>query len=762
MIDQKSIIFLLEEKYNILTEEQIAYLVENRIEFIKNAVKDKISTEHDPASAKLNSDKIVDHIANKIDPTPNKSHTQWLVNRYKSGDFQLGDKSIKKTLESYEESKKHLENSDLNSYKSISHLRDSLVPVQSRVKAVRERTAEEKSSADMPVVFQEGGNTGYKIPSKSASIKNYGPNGKLAKTNWCTAAEGKNMFNGYNGGKYTLHLDNGHILQLNHQSGQMMDIRDKNVDTVHDPRFSDHRGIINKFIKHTHELEGKPDSNLLPREELPSHELDAMLDHHDKLLNKFDRSDTNYYGANSNLRHEINNHENMMRGALSNANPTDRQMKRLMDAETIDKNSYSEIKLNKGNLAKSITESPFAKPEHLHTVAKLFTPDDLKTTDIQTTNDIRNLYQNKNVSAETKTHIANLIAKSGNKRAAEHFAQHGNKLSKDHFDTVANIGSAKYFALHNKSSIIPEQYFHDEKKTIDEDPSIAGLPQLPHSIAGEILNDNNENTIKHLVTNHGLPKHYIHTALEKLKDLTLKQYEHINVGDIINHPEFEQEDVDRVVSNLMKLPKLHGSTSWLESSKLSDNAISNIVAHPSGQYSSVLNAPRAKSKHIDALLDNENIKNDIQDSSYVFSLGHIINSNALKPSNMDKLLALQPSTRNLKKIIEDTDSEKLNAKHLHAILDNPNVVTTIKHKIPFHDSVQLSHFNRLKDEISMHGAISKSPKTPPSILHELASSPLDHVRLNVANNPNTLNETHHLLKNDPVQEIAKISTKKAK
>ena len=105
MIDQKSIIFLLEEKYNILTEEQIAYLIENRIEFIKNAVKDKISTEHDPASVKLNSDKIVDHIANKIDPTSNKSHTQWLVNRYKSGDFQLGDKSIKKTLESYEESK---------------------------------------------------------------------------------------------------------------------------------------------------------------------------------------------------------------------------------------------------------------------------------------------------------------------------------------------------------------------------------------------------------------------------------------------------------------------------------------------------------------------------------------------------------------------------------------------------------------------------------------------------------------------------------
>ena len=61
------------------------------------------------------------YIAKKIDPTTRKEHTQWLVNKYKSGDFKLSEgKDIKKALSQFEDAKPHLQSKDLNSIKSYS------------------------------------------------------------------------------------------------------------------------------------------------------------------------------------------------------------------------------------------------------------------------------------------------------------------------------------------------------------------------------------------------------------------------------------------------------------------------------------------------------------------------------------------------------------------------------------------------------------------------------------------------------------------
>lgn len=104
---------ILNESVDYLTEENMHILIENRIDFIKNAVKDKLSTEHDPESANLSSDKIVDTIAKKMDPTTRKTHTEWLVNRYKAGDFKLSDhKEVKKAINSYESAVPYLTNKD--------------------------------------------------------------------------------------------------------------------------------------------------------------------------------------------------------------------------------------------------------------------------------------------------------------------------------------------------------------------------------------------------------------------------------------------------------------------------------------------------------------------------------------------------------------------------------------------------------------------------------------------------------------------------
>ena len=103
-LTQDQIQYILDESVEVITEELLQLLIENRIEYIKNAVKDKVSTAHDPANEKMSSDKIVDYIGGKIDPTPRKTHTEWLVNRYKAGDFKLGEgKEVKKTMKAYEE-----------------------------------------------------------------------------------------------------------------------------------------------------------------------------------------------------------------------------------------------------------------------------------------------------------------------------------------------------------------------------------------------------------------------------------------------------------------------------------------------------------------------------------------------------------------------------------------------------------------------------------------------------------------------------------
>ena len=116
----------------------------------------------------------------------------------------------------------------------------------------------------------------------------------------------------------------------------------------------------------------------------------------------------------------------------------------------------------------------------------------------------------------------------------------------------------------------------------------------------------------------------------------------------------------------------------------------------------------------------------------------------------------------LKSILDDAKPEHVTAQHLHAILDSSDVSMHDKHRVLHHQAAQLSHFDKVKDDMRFHGAISSSKNAPPSILHSLATSPLDHVRHNVANNPNTESRTHHILKTDSVADIAKIATKKAK
>lgn len=764
MFEIDQIDFLLESKLEVLTEEQIQFLVENRIEFIKTQNKDKIEAAHDPDSAKLSSDKIIDHIAAKIDPTVNKAHTQWLVNRYKGGDFKLSDaKDVKKVMKTYEDSKSVLENKDMNSFKSVSHLKDAIAPVQSRIDAQKAAASEDKSvSADMPIVFQEAGHVGYKVPSRAVSIKNYGPQGKLEQTTWCTAANGtNNMFNGYKGGKYTLHLNNGHILQLHHQSNQLMDKNNRPINLRTDPRFAPHKETIQRFANVTHELEGKPDSRLTQAAPIESSVLEQAIAGHDQHLNKFIESTER---GNSDVHHlystkdTLNHISNIL---LPQAKVSDEMFDKLKQFKTVVGPKYGlnrEQKVETVDLTHKLAQSPHTSATQLKKIAESIDPEKVDVTG-STGLTMLNLINHENNDAESHHAIVDRIVQmpeqTTRERLARQFAHKAQYILPEHLAKIDHISNVKGNAITNETAIVPKHYFEDELN----DPngvheSIAAHKDLPDEVAHKILGMNlNARVYKNLAENHNVDPSVAYLAAGKAQDMDFKK--------VIEHPKFDDKDVQSLVSQYMDSNPAR-TDRWLTSNRLSRDHIQSIIKHPnaykllSAYGNTIANAPKTRSGDLEALIDHPRFNADDHADA-------ILKSHALKPKVIDKLIAKSNSNRNvLKSILDDAKPEHVAAQHLHQILDSSDVSMHDKHRVLHHQAVQLSHFDKVKDDMRFHGAISSSKNAPPSILHSLATSPLDHVRHNVANNPNTESRTHHILKTDSVADIAKIAAKKAK
>jgi hypothetical protein len=173
---------------------------------------------------------------------------------------------------------------------------------------------------------------------------------------------------------------------------------------------------------------------------------------------------------------------------------------------------------------------------------------------------------------------------------------------------------------------------------------------------------------------------------------------------------------------------------------------------------SIGDALNLKPQHLESLIASPSFNSESKDH-----VGAILRSHALNSNVVNKLIGKTGITKDLadKLLSSDTNPEHVSSSALHSVLDSDDATLHSKHKALFHQSTQLSHFNKVKDDIRFHGAISNSKNAPPSILHSLATSLMDHVRYNVANNPNTEKRTHDILKTDQNPEIAKISVKKA-
>lgn len=748
--------FLLEHRVEEFTEDQIEFLTESRVEFIKNANKDKISTDHDPESANMSSDKIVDHIASKIDPTSRKEHTQWLVNRYKSGDFKLSDaKEIKKSLSKFDEAKQHLEKKDLNSIKSISELKDHVSVVAKKVD-LHKAEKEDDTPKEMETVFSEGGAVGYKVPSKATSIRNYGPNGKLAKTTWCTAAEGsRNMFSGYSGGKYTLHLPgDGGVLQLHHQSNQMMDEHDVPVN-IRSPKYAPHADTIKKFIHTTHALEGSPESSIANNNPLAvdPNDLEKHIDDYKESFNKATAEYKNYlpYHVEKPLKEKAAQISKLVeQGSL-----TDSAFEKLRQFPT--SNRHDEFDNEDYSIFNA--KSPEAKPEHLAKMADSLIPKYESDKGYHKA-DLSIIASNHNVSPDVQHKIIGSALNKGDHELAQLIAKNGHNLQKEHIDRLTSKFDVSRELVANQSADVPAEHF-DKAFSVDA-PSLASTmgqhPNVPDHIVKKILS-----------TKEGMYYHYGTIENPKVnKETIMSHYEDIvhnrgaadlPIHKILDRNDITGEDVDRVVNlGLHKNNKV--STHWYKHSKLTRDHIHQIMKADNrlDDFDDIMSAAKIKSEDIDTLIKHPKFDTD----KYKHAKA-VVSSHAVKAKNIDTMLDKGVSNHVAKALLDTETSPKvLNHEHLSKLAAFPGLEVHRKHQILNNPNVQLSHFNAFKDDIRMHGAISSSKHAPPSILHSLATSPLDHVRLNVAKNPNTEERTHRILAGDAISEIANIASKKVK
>lgn len=208
-------------------------LLEDRIDFIKSKYKHAL-------------DGVVDTVAEHIDPSKNKKYTEWLVDRHLKGD-DVFDPKVKESLHYFDKASSaahdtNIKNHTVQSLHDVAHIVKNSQDAKGDVKPLEE-------------VYSEGDVKGYRIPNKATSIAIYGP-GKKHAAQWCTSTPtGNNMFDKYDGGKYTMHFPNGAFMQIHHDSGQAKDPANEEINFNSDERYKPYVSHIEKFMHKTAELD---------------------------------------------------------------------------------------------------------------------------------------------------------------------------------------------------------------------------------------------------------------------------------------------------------------------------------------------------------------------------------------------------------------------------------------------------------------------------------------------------------------------------
>lgn len=233
---------------DFLNEQSL--IMENRIDFLKNLYKDKLSTDHDTFAEHHDSDSIVQHFADNADPSRNKKHTQWILTQYRKGNIRQEDAPrIHETLSNFDRHQSRLPNRQLEKYAHINDLERDLEPHLNTTVTSKRQELKQFKSDGADLIHSENGVTVHRLKTKEAACQ-YGKG-----TKWCTAAENNNMFDRYNksGPLYVVNTPGSggsRKYQFHFEAKQYMDETDKRVDL----------NLLTKQhpeLKHVKEFQGK-------------------------------------------------------------------------------------------------------------------------------------------------------------------------------------------------------------------------------------------------------------------------------------------------------------------------------------------------------------------------------------------------------------------------------------------------------------------------------------------------------------------------
>jgi hypothetical protein len=192
-----------------------------------NQLKPRIETDH---SAPKNLYQIIQKFIN-ADPTANKKYVQWVIRTYlKSGiryTEDLGRTNTALILFDKNKIKLHIEQRDINKIKSLPDL-ETLVEPFEETKSGKEIKKEISATIKTQTkLIYDGAEGKISVPLAQEASMFWGQG-----TKWCTAANKDNMFDQYNkdGHLYIIFLNNGEKYQFHLQSGQLMDVKDVEVD----------------------------------------------------------------------------------------------------------------------------------------------------------------------------------------------------------------------------------------------------------------------------------------------------------------------------------------------------------------------------------------------------------------------------------------------------------------------------------------------------------------------------------------------------
>lgn len=217
----------------------VTFLIENRIDFLKKN-NPTIDSSHDHLALHRDPSAIIDHFADNADPTQNKAHTNWILNRYKNKEIRQEDAPrIKDALTKFEQNKSRLPEKDINKYPSLPHLENAVAQFDSPAKSARQEKKEIKQEG-ADVVHSGNGVNIFHLKTPEAA-RYY-----AAGTKWCTSDA--SMFNQYNKmGPILMINHKGRKYQFHNESNQFMDEQDRPVSLDHL-----HPDIQDELFKSTH------------------------------------------------------------------------------------------------------------------------------------------------------------------------------------------------------------------------------------------------------------------------------------------------------------------------------------------------------------------------------------------------------------------------------------------------------------------------------------------------------------------------------